>query len=151
MVVVAAGNDGPDEDTIRTSGINPKIITVGASDDHGTIYCVDDTIAQFSSRCPTIDGFDKPDIIAPGVNGISLMDDTSYVPKKKDGSARTPMSLSQAKGPTQTTDQYYVSMSGTSMATPVASGIIAIMKPWINPRTIKKYFDNELEILLLLD
>lgn len=71
-VVAAAGNDGPSVVTIRTPGINPNIITVGASDDRGTTNSADDIVATFSSRGPTIDGFAKPDILAPGVDIISI-------------------------------------------------------------------------------
>lgn len=68
MVAAAAGNSGPAAGTINTPGINPHIITVGAVDDRGTVDTKDDGIASFSSRGPTIDGLNKPDLVAPGIN-----------------------------------------------------------------------------------
>ena len=68
VVCVAAGNDGPEEGTIATPGIHPKVITVGASDDRGNADRSDDVVAPFSSRGPTIDNIHKPDLVAPGVS-----------------------------------------------------------------------------------
>jgi len=56
-VFCAAGNSGPSQGTIGTPGVSLKVITVGASDDN-------DNVADFSSRGPTVDGFEKPDIVA---------------------------------------------------------------------------------------
>lgn len=99
-VVVAAGNSGPDERTILSPGISPNVITVGAVDDKRTIDSSDDTIATFSSRGPTKEGLVKPDIVAPGVDINSLSN------TKLDG---------------------YKPLSGTSMATPLISGSIALL------------------------
>ncbi len=100
IVIVAAGNSGPKEGTILSPGISRNVITVGAVDDKRTIDPSDDTIAPFSSRGPTIEGLVKPDIVAPGVN-IKSLSNTSY-----DG---------------------YHSLSGTSMATPLVSGSVALL------------------------
>ncbi len=100
VVVAAAGNSGPGTSTILSPGINPNVITVGASNDNRTIDIADDTIASFSSRGPTIEGVPKPDLVAPGVNINSLSN------LKLDG---------------------YRSSSGTSMAAPFISGTVALM------------------------
>ncbi|HEY8362420.1 MAG TPA: S8 family peptidase [Tissierellaceae bacterium] len=100
IVVVAAGNSGPKEGTILSPGISRNAITVGAVDDKRTIDPSDDTIAPFSSRGPTIEGITKPDVVAPGVN-IRSLSNTKY-----DG---------------------YTSLSGTSMATPLISGSVALL------------------------
>lgn len=100
IVIVAAGNSGPKEGTILSPGISKNVITVGAVDDKRTIDPSDDTIAPFSSRGPTIEGLMKPDIVAPGVN-IRSLSNTSL-----DG---------------------YLSLSGTSMATPLVSGSVALL------------------------
>ncbi|MEM2960761.1 MAG: S8 family serine peptidase, partial [Candidatus Bathyarchaeia archaeon] len=71
VVVVAAGNSGPDSKTITCPGNARNVITVGATDDHGTTSTTDDTIAEWSSRGPTADGRVKPDVVAPGVNIMS--------------------------------------------------------------------------------
>lgn len=109
VVCAAAGNDGPEKGTISSPGIAPSIITVGAMDDKNTLDRSDDTIANFSSRGPTVEGLIKPDVVAPGVDIISLRSPNSFLSKQIGGS-----------GP-------YVSMSGTSMATPICAGIVALM------------------------
>jgi subtilisin family serine protease len=96
--VVAAGNSGPRAGTVGAPGSYPQSITVGATDRN-------DKVASFSSRGPNKindkDGnpIPKPDISAPGVDVISA---------GKSG------------------DQY-VKMSGTSMATPAVSGLVALL------------------------
>ncbi|MBW2979756.1 S8 family serine peptidase [Candidatus Woesearchaeota archaeon] len=60
VVVVAAGNSGPDAGTITSPGCSKKGITVGAVDDN-------DNVPSWSSRGPTDDGRVKPDLVAPGV------------------------------------------------------------------------------------
>jgi serine protease AprX len=123
VVCAAAGNDGPESGSIGSPGIAPSIITVGAMDDKNTINRSDDTIASFSSRGPTIDGLVKPDVVAPGVDVISLRSPNSYLSKQIGGS-----------GP-------YVSMSGTSMATPICAGIVALMldkNPQLTPDEVKQ-------------
>lgn len=100
IVVAAAGNSGPQAKTIVSPGISPDVITVGAVDDKRTIDPSDDEIARFSSRGPTKEGLAKPDVVAPGVNinSLSHTDLSGYIP-----------------------------MSGTSMATPLISGSVALL------------------------
>jgi len=112
-VFCAAGNSGPGERTIGTPGVSLSVITVGASDDN-------DGIANFSSRGPTLDGYEKPDIVTPGVGIIA-------------GRAKN-TSLGKV------INNYYVELSGTSMATPLAAGIgLLVMKehPGISPANLK--------------
>ncbi len=96
--VVAAGNSGPGADTIGAPGSYLQSITVGATDSN-------DKIASFSSRGPSKikdpngNPIMKPDISAPGVNVTSA----------------------------GKTGNEYVRMSGTSMATPAVSGVIALI------------------------
>jgi len=62
-------------------------------------------ISYFSSRGPTADGRQKPDVVAPGERILSCR----HRPKPKPS----------------TVDDWYVEMSGTSMATPHVSGVAA--------------------------
>src|SRR5207237_7511789 len=45
VVVAASGNGGPARDSVVTPGIAPYVITVGATDDRGTLSRSDDTLA----------------------------------------------------------------------------------------------------------
>lgn len=99
IVVAAAGNSGPAYATINCPGVADKIITVGACD-------LDGNIADFSSRGPAFSSL-KPDIVATGVNVISLRATHCKIGKEYDE---------------------YLVASGTSMATPVVTGACAILK-----------------------
>ena len=81
VVVVAAGNDGRDNTygtggfaTIGAPGNDPAVITVGASRTLGSPSRVDDSIASYSSKGPTlVDHTAKPDLVAPGNRIVSLI------------------------------------------------------------------------------
>src|SRR6266568_9029454 len=67
VVVVSAGNAGPNPQTISKPADDPFVVTVGATDDRGTPGLGDDTVPDFSSKGPTAaDGIQKPDVVAPG-------------------------------------------------------------------------------------
>lgn len=126
VVCAAAGNEGPDYRTISSPGIDPLIITVGALNDMNTISCIDDLVADFSSRGPTIDNLSKPDVLAPGANIVSLRSPSSTLDKQNK----------QAR-----VGSNYITLSGTSMATPICVGVIAQMlqvNPSLTPNEVKK-------------
>src|SRR6266851_1810546 len=52
VLVTAAGNNGAGAGAIQTPGIDPLILTVGASDDNGTPAAADDSLPTWSSVGP---------------------------------------------------------------------------------------------------
>ena len=128
VAAVAGGNSGPKPSTIGTPGNHPDAFTVGALNDKGTLTRADDDVAQFSSRGPTsVDGLVKPDILSPGVNITAA---------NAPGSA-----LDRAAVPH--VGQGYITISGTSMATPIMAGIIATIlsaNPNLTPAQVKEIF-----------
>ncbi len=123
LVVTAAGNVGVDsEGNVGYSGITspgnaPSAITVGAADTQGSALHSDDRVAYFSSRGPTwFDAFAKPDIVAPGV---AL---TSNAPRY----ATLYTTYPQLKATSSNGKTNFATLSGTSMAAAVATGVIAL-------------------------
>ncbi|HUQ88397.1 MAG TPA: S8 family serine peptidase [Vicinamibacterales bacterium] len=140
VVVAAAGNMGkaangqPQYGAITAPGNAPWVLTVGASSSMGTIDRRDDTIANYSSRGPTmIDFAAKPDLVAPGSGTVSLADKNSlfYVTKVPYLVAGKKLGL---------TYMPYLTLSGTSMATPAVAGSVALMleaNPSLTPNMVK--------------
>jgi serine protease AprX len=119
VVVVAGGNEdnnsGGFDTHLRCPGIARSVITVAASDKS-------DNMAGFSSLGPTPDGRAKPDVTAPGVNINSCR--------------ATGTSL----GPTVDPAGIFITLSGTSMATPHIAGVAALMlnkNPKLTPAQVK--------------
>ena len=115
IVVAAAGNSGPEFQSIKSPGVSKRLITVGGMDDNR----LDDNnfsstffeIADFSSRGPSFKSF-KPDLVAPAVDIISC----------KIGGG-------------------YTKLSGTSVATPMIAGAMCLLcekNPNITPDEAKR-------------
>ncbi|MBT3425710.1 MAG: S8 family peptidase, partial [Gammaproteobacteria bacterium] len=124
--VVSGGNSGPDPMTIGVPGNVPYVITVGAMTDHYTVdNQFDDYLAPFSSVGPTLEGFVKPEITAPGGHMMG----------------RLPMQSTVANEHPEFHDGFdYYLMSGTSQAAAAASGVVALMlqkDPDLSPDDIK--------------
>ena len=130
-------------------GTGKRIITVGAytscnhiehknSSMYNDSYQTVDQLASFSSLGPTADGRMKPDITAPGSMIVSSLnsstssnrngEDYYYVVKQEN---------------VNTVNYYFGSMEGTSMATPVVTGILATWlqaKPYLTPEQVREVF-----------
>ncbi len=98
-VVCAAGNKGPEDASISAIGVNTQVITVGC---HDGDFCKDNP-----RRCESYSGRGifgavprKPDIVAPGTDILSC---NAFL---KQGA--------------------YSKKSGTSMAAPIVSGVLAL-------------------------
>ncbi len=116
VVVVAAGNEGPSAMSVTTPGISRKVITVGSSDDHHAVEVCGAPMVDYSGRGPTSRCICKPDVVAPGASIVSC----------------NAMSRKNNKP--------YGVKSGTSMATPVVSGAIALLlekHPEMTPQDVK--------------
>jgi len=138
VVVVAAGNSGRDNSlgthgwaTIDAPGNDPAVITVGATRTCVTASRADDGITSYSSRGPTlVDHIVKPDLVAPGNGLVSLLVPGSTLDKEYPQ-----FEVAPSKG-----QAGYYRMSGTSMATPLVSGTVALMlqqNPSLTPDQVK--------------
>ena len=116
VVVVASGNDGPAGGSVQSQGIDPYVITVGATDDQGTLSLADDMLAWFSSWGKPTGGQPKPDLVAPGRRLVSIRVPGSTL----DG-------LLADHRVTATNGSSYFRLTGTSQATAVVSGAAALM------------------------
>ena len=149
LVVVAAGNDGIDANSdgvVDPGEVSPpstakNCLCVGAaesyrsglesytwgsswpddfpadpiSSDPITATLTPQGMAAFSSRGPTDDGRFKPDIVAPG---------TDIVSTRSRATTNTGWGV-------YTSNTNYLYMGGTSMATPLTSGAMALLRQWL--------------------
>jgi len=137
VMVCAMGNDG--RQRVPSPASADSCISVAAVNDKNTIDRTDDSIADYSNWGPRDDDNDddemdelKPDVSAPGSNIIA--------PEHAAGS--NPFIDSNA-------DNDYTEMSGTSMATPHVSGLIAILlqkSPTLDPDEVKEFLRSNSEV-----
>jgi serine protease AprX len=126
VVVTAAGNRGSAEDAVsHAPGNDPYVITVGAYDDQASNADGDDSRPAWSSRGITADGFAKPEIHAPGSRIVSTL---------------APNSEFSRMCPACIVDGQMIRAGGTSMATPMISGTVALLLqhfPQLKPDQVK--------------
>lgn len=155
-VVVAAGNDGTDADgdgkinpmSVTSPGTAKNCITVGACENrrpafngetYGEWWPQDypvgpfrndpmaddsDTVVAFSSRGPTRDGRIKPEVVAPGTFILSTR--STQIASNNTAWAAFPPS------------RLYFHMGGTSMATPLTAGALALIREYLRTNEKKR-------------
>jgi serine protease AprX len=131
VVVAAAGNQGQGGKPTPMAfapGNDPFAITVGALDLHSSPDPDRADMAPWSAWGYTLDGFAKPELAAPG-RGITgpVPASSTLAAERKGQLIRTP-------------EGTYISLSGTSLAAPVVSGIVAdllALRPSLTPDQVK--------------
>lgn len=155
LPVFAAGNDGADknrdgvidEGSVSSPGSAKNVLTVGASknflqeggiqrkmielrngkDKWGAEPIASSKLSEdekgmaaFSSRGPTADGRLKPEVVAPGTNIVS---------------ARSKHPKAKPEDSWGIYDDNYLYMGGTSMATPITAGAMAVIRQYLVQKT----------------
>jgi serine protease AprX len=151
-VLVACGNDGTDNDgdgrinpmSVTSPATAKNCITVGACENERTAFNGNtyglwwpsdypaapyksdpmansaEQIAAFSSRGPSRDGRIKPEVVAPG----------TYILSTRSNMIAANNSAWAAYPPTK----LYFYMGGTSMATPLTAGAVAIIREYLRKK-----------------
>ena len=126
VVITSAGNSGPEAMTIGVPGNTPYVITVGAASNNETSSnFADDSLTGFSAAGPTVEGFVKPDLVAPGSRILGLMKHRTK--------------LGRNHGDNFVAKQHFA-MSGTSQSTAIVTGVAALLlqqEPTLTPDEIK--------------
>jgi len=139
VCVVAMGNDGSNR--VPSPASADMAISVGAADDQNSVNRSDDDVAEYSNTGPRLDDGDddewdelKPDITS---YGTSIMSASAQTGASFPGQPAKPLAGSD-----------YDEKDGTSMATPIASGIVALMlqaDPSLEPQEVKDILRNSSE------
>lgn len=140
VMVAAMGNDGARR--VPSPAAADSAITVGAINNRNTVNRSDDTIASYSNYGPRDSDDDnddwdelKPDVSSPGSGIMSV-------------SAATGSSIPGQPRPMA--DNEYESKDGTSMSTPLVSGVIALVleaNPTLDPYEVKDLIRNYSQVM----
>jgi serine protease AprX len=134
VVVAASGNTGYQRGAnapgLADPAYDPYVIAVGASDSMGTPSTKDDTVASFSASSAGCGGCKNPDFVAPGSHLQGLRDPNSWI---------------DVNHPEGVLDGQYFRGSGTSEATAIVSGAVALLLekyPTMTPDLVKRFFQT---------
>ncbi|MGL5258821.1 MAG: S8 family peptidase [Lachnospiraceae bacterium] len=106
LVIVAAGNSGPEESSISPLGLGNNVISIGCHEG-GYFGNRTDLCEYYSGRGEIFSIKKKPDLVAPGTSIVSCNALVRKIGKRyKDG---------------------YIEKSGTSMSTPIVSGVASLI------------------------
>jgi serine protease AprX len=125
FVAVSAGNLGFGQVDFAPAN-DPLVFAVGAFDTMGTSGPGDDTLLPWSSNGKTVDGFAKPDLVAPGRHIAAPL------PTATTFDVLAPLANRVAPG--------YAAINGTSFAAPQVAGAAAIIfqvHPSYSPDNVK--------------
>jgi serine protease AprX len=126
VVVAASGNTGG---AVDSPGADPYVITVGATDDRETGAIGDDVVGWFSGYGTPALSTPKPDLVAPGRRIVAVRAPGSTLDRLLPDHV-----VPAANGAT------YFRLTGTSMATAVVSGEVALLlerQPGLTPDQVK--------------
>ncbi len=131
--------DGTNDGSINDMACAENVIAVGAyvnkdrwpiNGNHRTTLGFNGVkpgeIAYFSSFGKTFDGRQLPHIAAPGMGMISSMSHYYYANLKEGDTDYEQMAFSINEGTKRKRSSYWVEMSGTSMAAPFVTGVMAL-------------------------
>jgi serine protease AprX len=132
VVVAAAGNSGYQRGNgapgLADPAYNAYVIAVGGSDSMGTASQKDDRVGAYSAGSTGCGACKKPDFVAPGSHMQGL---------------RVPNSWLDVNHPEGRLDAKYFRGTGTSQATAVMAGAVALVLqryPTMTPDLVKRYF-----------
>jgi subtilisin-like proprotein convertase family protein len=143
VIIFSAGNQGPSVNSVSSPGSAKNVITVGASENvrafGGADGCgLDDTaansandIANFSSRGPTADGRQKPELVAPGTHisgGAPQAASPGQTGQGLDCYTGGGVCGGASGSFFPTGQQFYTASSGTSHSAPAVAGAAALLR-----------------------
>ncbi len=135
VTVVSGGNGGTSHGSLTDPATDPYVLAVGAANLNSTSLLSCATVAPFSSRSSGR----HVDLVAPGVSIASLRDPGSAIDQAHPGAV---------------VGSRFFRGSGTSQATAVVSGAVALLlqaRPSLTPDQVKALLTSTASPLALLD